>query len=143
MSLATIREDAYRIQQLHLWSPNLVKCIVKQIPVPLCQCWLESVSIIFMPLLFHKCQYTCYLTVTTLSFSYRHSAAVESSNNVQQQLQLKLVKSLKEYRNLYVVQHRIGGRLIYPESLRYLPMFILAICKSRALCGSYVRCLSW
>ncbi|KAM0864457.1 hypothetical protein ACQ4PT_043910 [Festuca glaucescens] len=58
-------------------------------------------------------------------------------DSVRQQLQLKLVRSLKEYRNLYVVQHRIGGRLIYPESLRYLPLYILALCKSLALRGGY------
>ncbi|VAH39898.1 unnamed protein product [Triticum turgidum subsp. durum] len=68
--------------------------------------------------------------------------AVENSlsdklDSVRQQLQLKLVKSLKEYRNLYVVQHRIGGRLIYPESLRYLPLYILALCKSLAVRGGY------
>uniref|UniRef100_A0ACD5UW50 Uncharacterized protein n=1 Tax=Avena sativa TaxID=4498 RepID=A0ACD5UW50_AVESA len=91
--------------------------------------------------------------VTDLSEMYRQAdtgaivsllarIAVENSLNdkldsVRQQLQLKLVKSLKEYRNLYVVQHRIGGRLIYPESLRYLPLYILAICKSLALRGGY------
>uniref|UniRef100_A0A0E0P4U9 Protein transport protein Sec24-like n=1 Tax=Oryza rufipogon TaxID=4529 RepID=A0A0E0P4U9_ORYRU len=68
--------------------------------------------------------------------------AVENSlsdklDSVRQQLQLKLVRSLKEYRNLYVVQHRIGGRLIYPESLRFLPLYILSICKSLALRGGY------
>ncbi|XP_066346586.1 protein transport protein SEC24 A-like [Miscanthus floridulus] len=68
--------------------------------------------------------------------------AVENSlsdklDSVRQQLQLKLVRSLKEYRNLYVVQHRIGGRLIFPESLRFLPLYILAICKSLALRGGY------
>ncbi|VAH24359.1 unnamed protein product [Triticum turgidum subsp. durum] len=68
--------------------------------------------------------------------------AVENSlsdklDSVRQQLQLKLPRSLKEYRNLYVVQHRIGGRLIYPESLRYLPLYILALCKSLALRGGY------
>ncbi|XP_047095080.1 protein transport protein Sec24-like At3g07100 [Lolium rigidum] len=68
--------------------------------------------------------------------------AVENSlsdklDSVRQQLQLKLVRSLKEYRSLYVVQHRIGGRLIYPESLRYLPLYILALCKSLALRGGY------
>uniref|UniRef100_A0ACD5ZPH8 Uncharacterized protein n=1 Tax=Avena sativa TaxID=4498 RepID=A0ACD5ZPH8_AVESA len=70
--------------------------------------------------------------------------AVENSlsdklDSVRQQLQLKLVKSLKEYRNLYVVQHRIGERLIYPESLKYLPLYILAICKSLALRGGYAE----
>ncbi|XP_062225139.1 protein transport protein SEC24 A-like [Phragmites australis] len=91
--------------------------------------------------------------VTDLSEMYRQAdtgaivsllgrIAVENSladklDSVRQQLQLKLVRSLKEYRNLYVVQHRIGGRLIYPESLRFLPLYILAICKSLALRGGY------
>lgn len=52
-------------------------------------------------------------------------------------LQLKLVKSLKEYRNLYAVQHRLSGRLIFPDSLKYLPLYTLAICKSLALRGGY------
>ncbi|KAG2564781.1 hypothetical protein PVAP13_7NG105934 [Panicum virgatum] len=91
--------------------------------------------------------------VTDLSEMYRQAdtgaivsllgrIAVENSlsdklDSVRQQLQLKLVRSLKEYRNLYVVQHRIGGRLIFPESLRFLPLYILAICKSLALRGGY------
>jgi len=45
------------------------------------------------------------------------------------------VKSLKEYRNLYVVQHRLGGRLIFPESLKFLPLYALSLCKSIALRG--------
>ncbi|RVX03945.1 Protein transport protein Sec24-like [Vitis vinifera] len=36
-------------------------------------------------------------------------------------VQLRLVKAFKEYRNLYAVQHRLGGRMIYPESLKLLP----------------------
>ncbi|XP_072957641.1 protein transport protein SEC24 A-like isoform X1 [Typha angustifolia] len=55
----------------------------------------------------------------------------------RQLMQLKLVKSLKEYRNLYVVQHRLGGRLIFPESLKFLPLYILSLCKSVALRGGY------
>lgn len=42
-------------QQLHLWSQILVKCIVKQILVPLCHCWVELVSNIWMPFVFCKC----------------------------------------------------------------------------------------
>ncbi|AQK42665.1 Protein transport protein Sec24-like [Zea mays] len=91
--------------------------------------------------------------VTDLSEMYRQAdtgaivsllgrIAVENSlsdklDSVRQQLQLKLVRSLKEYRNLYVVQHRIGGRLIFPESLKFLPLYILAICKTLALRGGY------
>ncbi|XP_073005527.1 protein transport protein SEC24 A-like [Typha latifolia] len=57
--------------------------------------------------------------------------------DARQLVQLKLVKSLKEYRNLYVVQHRLGGRLIFPESLKFLPLYVLCLCKSLALRGGY------
>jgi protein transport protein SEC24 len=82
------------------------------------------------------------LIVISQFTNYHNPAAVENSlsdklDSVRQQLQLKLVRSLKEYRNLYVVQHRIGVRLIYPESLRFLPLYVLAICKSLALRGGY------
>ncbi|CAO2825832.1 unnamed protein product [Amaranthus hypochondriacus] len=52
-------------------------------------------------------------------------------------LQMRIVKSLKEYRNLYVVQHRLAGRMIYPESLKYLPLYGLALCKSTPLRGGH------
>ncbi|KAE8010366.1 hypothetical protein FH972_006741 [Carpinus fangiana] len=52
-------------------------------------------------------------------------------------VQLRIVKALKEYRNLYAVQHRLGGRMIYPESLKFLPLYGLAICRSTPLRGGY------
>lgn len=52
-------------------------------------------------------------------------------------MQLRIVKALKEYRNLYAVQHRLGGRMIYPESLKFLPLYGLALCKSTPLRGGY------
>lgn len=52
-------------------------------------------------------------------------------------VQLRLVKALKEYRNLYAVQHRLGSRMIYPESLKFLPLYCLAICKSTPIRGGY------
>lgn len=52
-------------------------------------------------------------------------------------VQLRIVKALREYRNLYAVQHRLGGRLIYPESLKFLPLYGLALCKSTVLRGGY------
>ncbi|GAB4832920.1 Protein transport protein Sec24A [Ancistrocladus abbreviatus] len=61
-------------------------------------------------------------------------------------IQLRIVKAFREYRNLYAVQHRLAGRMIYPESLKYLPLYGLALCKSTALHGGYadaqtdVRC---
>ncbi|KAJ8550173.1 hypothetical protein K7X08_033880 [Anisodus acutangulus] len=52
-------------------------------------------------------------------------------------VQLRIVKALREYRNLHAVQHRLGGRMIYPESLKCLPLYGLALCKSIALRGGY------
>lgn len=52
-------------------------------------------------------------------------------------LQLRIVKALKEYRNLYAVQHRLGGRMIFPESLKFLPLYGLALYKSTPLRGGY------
>lgn len=52
-------------------------------------------------------------------------------------IQLRIVKALREYRNLHAVQHRVAGRMIYPESLKYLPLYGLALCKSTALRGGY------
>ncbi|XP_037494590.1 protein transport protein Sec24-like At3g07100 isoform X2 [Jatropha curcas] len=52
-------------------------------------------------------------------------------------VQLRIVKALREYRNLYAVQHRLGGRMIYPESLKLLPLYGLALCKSTPLRGGY------
>ncbi len=52
-------------------------------------------------------------------------------------VQLRIVKGLKEYRNLYAVQHRLGSRMIYPESLKFLPLYGLALCRSTPLRGGY------
>ena len=38
-------------------------------------------------------------------------------------IQLRIVRSLQEYRNLFAVQHRLAGRLIYPDSLKLLPLY--------------------
>lgn len=50
---------------------------------------------------------------------------------------LRIVKGLREYRNLHAVQHRLGGRMIYPESLKFLLLYGLALCKSIPLRGGY------
>ncbi|KAH0855604.1 hypothetical protein HID58_004049, partial [Brassica napus] len=47
------------------------------------------------------------------------SAKLDDARNAIQQ---KIVKALREYRNLHSVQHRLGSRLIYPESLKFLPL---------------------
>ncbi|GMP99662.1 hypothetical protein CsSME_00047051 [Camellia sinensis var. sinensis] len=57
----------------------------------------------------------------------------EARNSIQQ----RIVKGLREYRNLYAVQHRLGGRMIYPEPLKFLPLYGLALCKSIPLRGGY------
>ncbi|KAM7274132.1 hypothetical protein ACFE04_028796 [Oxalis oulophora] len=62
------------------------------------------------------------------------SSKLEDARNF---VQLKIVKALKEYRNLYSVQHRLGSRMIYPESLKFLPLYGLALCKSTPLRGGY------
>ncbi|KAI3460913.1 hypothetical protein Pfo_017576 [Paulownia fortunei] len=64
------------------------------------------------------------------SLSYK----LEDARNA---VQLRIVKSLREYRNLYAVQHRLSGRMIYPESLKFLPLYGLALCKSTPLRGGY------
>ncbi|XP_047954935.1 protein transport protein Sec24-like At3g07100 isoform X3 [Salvia hispanica] len=62
------------------------------------------------------------------------SSKLEEARNA---IQLRIVKALREYRNLYAVQHRLSGRMIYPESLKFLPLYGLALCKSLPLRGGY------
>ncbi|GKV43837.1 hypothetical protein SLEP1_g51088 [Rubroshorea leprosula] len=57
----------------------------------------------------------------------------DARNSVQQ----RIVKALREYRNLYAVQHRLGARMIYPDSLKFLPLYGLSLCKSIPLRGGY------
>ncbi|GER29733.1 transport protein Sec24 [Striga asiatica] len=62
------------------------------------------------------------------------SSKLEDARNA---VQVRIVKALREYRNLYGVQHRLSGRMIYPESLKFLPLYGLALCKSTPLRGVY------
>ncbi|OIV91078.1 hypothetical protein TanjilG_17038 [Lupinus angustifolius] len=48
-------------------------------------------------------------------------------------VQLRIVKALREYRNLHAVQHRLANRMIYPDSLKFLPLYGLALCRSKPL----------
>jgi protein transport protein SEC24 len=57
--------------------------------------------------------------------------------DARQTTQQRLHRSLREYRNMFAVQHRTSNRLLFPESLRLLPLYTLAICKSLALRGGY------
>ncbi|XP_031503945.1 protein transport protein Sec24-like At3g07100 isoform X1 [Nymphaea colorata] len=75
--------------------------------------------------------------VTLLSRMAVEKTLTSKLEDARQTVQLKIVKSLKEYRNLYAVQHRLTGRLIYPDSLKYLPLYALALCKSIPLRGGY------
>ncbi|CAJ1977875.1 unnamed protein product [Sphenostylis stenocarpa] len=52
-------------------------------------------------------------------------------------VQLRIVKALREYRNIHGVQHRSVNRMIYPESLKFLPLYGLALCRSAPLRGGY------
>ncbi|MCL7045120.1 hypothetical protein MKW94_012968 [Papaver nudicaule] len=58
----------------------------------------------------------------------------EACRSVQQ----RIVKALREYRNLYTAQPRLGGRIIYPDSLKFLPLYGLTLCKSLALRGVHI-----
>ncbi|KAI5065089.1 hypothetical protein GOP47_0019784 [Adiantum capillus-veneris] len=55
----------------------------------------------------------------------------------QQIVQAKLVRALREYQNMFGVQHPLTGRLIYPESLKLLPLYCLSLYKCLALRGGY------
>ncbi|PHT89206.1 Protein transport protein-like [Capsicum annuum] len=71
---------------------------------------------------------------TRLAIEKTLTSKLEEARN---SVQLRIVKALREYRNLPAVQHRLGGRMIYPESLKCLPLYGLALCKSIAICGGY------
>jgi protein transport protein SEC24 len=58
----------------------------------------------------------------------------------RQATQQRLVRSLREYKNLFAVQNRTMNRLIYPESLKLLPLYTLGIIKSLALRGGFGDC---
>lgn len=55
----------------------------------------------------------------------------------QQSVQARLVRALREYQNMFGVQHPLTGRLIYPESLKLLPLYCLSLNKCIALRGGY------
>ncbi|PPR89379.1 hypothetical protein GOBAR_AA31307 [Gossypium barbadense] len=72
----------------------------------------------------------------------RGFAAIEKTltnklEDARNYLQLRIVKALREYRNLYAVQHQLGARMIYPESLKFLCLYGLALSKSVPLKGGY------
>jgi protein transport protein SEC24 len=73
------------------------------------------------------------------------AAAVEKTlqsklEDSRQATQQRLVRSLREYRNLFSVQNRTSNRLIYPESLKLLPLYTLGILKNVALRGGFGDC---
>ncbi|XP_058104193.1 protein transport protein SEC24 A-like [Magnolia sinica] len=91
--------------------------------------------------------------VTDLGEMYRHAdigaivsvlsrLAIEKTlshtlEEARQTVKLIIVKALREYRNLYATQHQLGVRMIYSESLKLLPLYGLALCKSVPLHGGY------
>ncbi|KAL6502874.1 Protein transport protein Sec24A [Orobanche hederae] len=66
------------------------------------------------------------------SLSYK----LEDARNA---VQLRIIKALREYRSLHAIQHRLSGRMIYPESLKFLPLYGLALCKSTTLRGGHAE----
>jgi len=52
-------------------------------------------------------------------------------------VQFGIVKGLRDYRNIYAGQQRLVNRMIYPESLKFLPLYGLALCRSAPLRGGY------
>ncbi|KAM2468555.1 hypothetical protein FF1_010219 [Malus domestica] len=75
--------------------------------------------------------------VTLLSRLAIEKTLSHKLEDARNSLQLRIVKALKEFRNLYAVQHRLGGKMIYSESLKFLPLYGLALCKSAPLRGGY------
>ncbi|RZC77573.1 hypothetical protein C5167_001743 [Papaver somniferum] len=74
----------------------------------------------------------------TISLLSRLAIETSLSNKLEEacrSVQQRIVKALREYRNLYSVQHRVGGRMIYPDSLKFLPLYGLTLCRSLALRG--------
>ncbi|KAI3838054.1 hypothetical protein MKW98_009005 [Papaver atlanticum] len=74
----------------------------------------------------------------TISLLSRLAIETSLSNKLEEAcrfVQQRIVKALREYRNLYSVQHRVGGRMIYPDSLKFLPLYGLTLCRSLALRG--------
>ncbi|XP_010524690.1 PREDICTED: protein transport protein Sec24-like At3g07100 [Tarenaya hassleriana] len=67
---------------------------------------------------------------TRLAIEKTLSSKLDDARNLVQQ---RIVKALREYRNLHAVQHRLGSRLIYPESLKFLPLYAMALSKSTPL----------
>eukprot|EP00250_Pteridium_aquilinum_P016949 c23383_g1_i2 orf=480-4016(-) len=55
----------------------------------------------------------------------------------QQAVQARLVRALREYQNMFGAQHPLTGRLIYPESLKLLPLYCLSLYKCLALRGGH------
>ncbi|KAH7279438.1 hypothetical protein KP509_37G019900 [Ceratopteris richardii] len=68
------------------------------------------------------------------------SSLVSKLDDVRQQaVQSKLVRAFREYQNLFGVQHPLTGRLIYPESLKLLPLYCLGLYKCLALRGGHTN----
>lgn len=95
-----------------------------------------------MILIDHRTCTLAMLLIFQILIQVNLSAAIEKTlsyklEEARTAIQLRIVKALREYRNLYAVQHRVGSRMIYPESLKFLPLYGLALCKSTPLRGGY------
>lgn len=92
-----------------------------------------------------SCHYGWILVAIVINYSLIFAAIEKTLSNkledARSAVQLRIVKALKEYRNLYAVQHRLANRMIYPESLKFLPLYGLALCKSTPLRGGHADVL--
>jgi protein transport protein SEC24 len=79
----------------------------------------------------------CFYLLIQFLFAAIEKTSSQKLEDARNAVQLRIVKALKEYRNLYAVQHRLANRMIYPESLKLLMLYGLALCKSTALRGGY------
>ncbi|KAJ7531587.1 hypothetical protein O6H91_14G050000 [Diphasiastrum complanatum] len=77
--------------------------------------------------------------VSVLSRLGIEASLTSKLEDARQNIQVKVVRSLREFRNLHAVKHQLTGRLVYPESLKFLPIYTLALWKSLALRGGFME----
>eukprot|EP00897_Mesotaenium_endlicherianum_P001573 jgi/Mesen1/1443/ME000132S00386 len=79
----------------------------------------------------------CGAVGTVLAKLALEKAMTARLEDARQLVMQKCIAGLREYRSLFAAQHRTAGRLIFPETLRMLPLLALAACKAPALRGGF------
>lgn len=72
----------------------------------------------------------CFLAKAGVDFSLHHTLA-----ETQKTIEGRLIAGLREYRIMHSRHFRGANKMIYPESLKFLPLWILALLKSDAIRG--------